>query len=219
MDHGSPLPGDSTLLIHSATEGLTMTAKSSDAHQRAIGRFWRNYLSILEKHSIPGRARPWYRKHVEMYISTHQDLHLAEHSPAMVEGYLNARGRLPGLEEWQFRQIADALRLMFCDLVHPHWAADYDWYKWRAFARDLKPYHPSLMRDANPINVVADRSNPSVKQFRNEYSQTQLAFVKTIRLRNIAVKTVKTYEQWICNFLQFHYWPEIKSLVNRDIRA
>lgn len=124
-----------------------MSEKSADAHQKTVDRFWRNYLSLLQKHSIQKRSQPWYRKHVEMYIASHKGLRLANHLPENIDRYLNAKGRLPSLTEWQFRQIADALRLLFCELIQPHWAFEYDWFKWRAFARDLEPDHPLLMQD------------------------------------------------------------------------
>ena len=196
-----------------------MSEKSTDVHQVSVDRFWRNYLSILENHSIPKRSQPWYRKHVELYIAAHKDLRLADHLPENIDRYLNAKGRLPGLKEWQFRQIADALQLLFCELIQPRWALKYDWFHWRAFARDLEPDHPSLMRDANATDIVASSSNPIICKFRSDYPQIHLPFVKTIRIRQMAVRTEKTYEQWICRFMQFHHWPEIDSLRNSQIKA
>jgi len=196
-----------------------MSEKNADAHQNAIDRFWRNYLSLLEKHSIPKRSQSWYRKHTQKYIDAHKDVRLADHLPDNIDRYLNAKGRLSGLAEWRFRQIADALRLLFCELVQPQWAAEYDWFKWRAFARDLEPDHPSLMRDGNAIDIVAPTSNPMVCKFRNDYPQLHLAFIKTIRVRQMAVRTEKTYEQWIVRFLQFHQWPDIDSLGNLQIKG
>ena len=196
-----------------------MSEKSTDVHQVSVDRFWRNYLSILGNHSIPKRSQSWYRKHVELYIAAHKDLRLADHLPENIDRYLNAKGRLPGLKEWQFRQIADALQLLFCELIQPRWALKYDWFQWRAFARDLEPDHPSLMRDANATDIVASSSNPMICKFRSDYPQIHLAFIKTIRIRQMAVRTEKTYEQWICRFMQFHHWPEIDSLRNSQIKA
>ena len=151
-----------------------------------------------------------------MYIASHKDLRLANHLPENIDRYLNAKDRHPDLKEWQ---IADALRLLFSELIQPQWASEYDWFQWHAFARDLEPDHPSLMRDANAIDIVAANNNPIVYKFRNDYPQTHLAFVKTIRVRQIAVRTEKTYEQWICRFMQYHHWPEIESLGNQHVKA
>ncbi len=196
-----------------------MSDKSTDAHQNSVDRFWRNYLSLLEKHSIPKRSRSWYRKHAQMYIYAHKGVRLADHLPDNIDRYLNAKGRLSSLAEWQFRQIADALRLLFCELVQPQWAAEYDWFKWRAFARGLEPDHSSLMRDGNAVDIVTPTSNPMLCKFRIDYPQLQLAFIKTIRVRQMAVRTEKTYEQWICRFMQDHRWPDIDSLGNPQIKG
>lgn len=106
-----------------------MSENSADMHQNAIDRFWRNYLLILKNHPIPKHSHPWYRKHVQKYITAHKHLRLASHLPENIDQYLNAKGRLPGLEEWQFRQIADSLRLLFCELIQPQWALEYDWFQ------------------------------------------------------------------------------------------
>ena len=101
-----------------------MTGNPSDAASRAVRRFWHNYFSILEKSSVPVRSRPWYRKHVEGYIQDHAGRRLAEHLPHDIDEYLAAKGRIGTLQEWQFRQIVDALRLLFCELIEAPWAQD-----------------------------------------------------------------------------------------------
>jgi hypothetical protein len=77
-----------------------------------------------------------------------------------VDNYLDARGRTPGLQQWRFRQIDDALRLLFCQLVRPDWAGDYDWYRRRAFASELEPGHPTLQRVADPSQLVGRATTP-----------------------------------------------------------
>jgi len=61
-----------------------MAHKKDGADQHLIDRFWHNYLSILDKNSIPVRSRSWYRKHVEMYIAVHENTRLKAHSASMV---------------------------------------------------------------------------------------------------------------------------------------
>ena len=85
--------------------------RSADKHQLAVNRFWHNYLSILDKSTIPSKSKTWYRKHAEAYIAANRDTPLVSHTHVDVDRYLNAKGRLPGLPEWQFRQVADALRM------------------------------------------------------------------------------------------------------------
>jgi integron integrase len=195
------------------------SGKNAVSSQHSIARFWHNYLSILEKSNVPKGARRWYRKHVQMYIEAHPSLRLNRHTPQVVDKYLYAKGRIKHIEEWQFRQIADALRLLFTGLVRPSWADDYDWYRWRVFSHDLAPDHPSLMRDGDASLVVAPTSNPLIRKFRRNYPSLHLAFVKTIRVRHMATRTESTYEQWISRFLAHLAWPDMQEVSNNDIRA
>jgi integron integrase len=189
-----------------------MAAATSEQQQIRIDRFWHNYLSILEKFSIPVKARPWYRKHIEDYLSAHRDVKLQSHQPHHIDDYLNAKGRIVDLPEWRFRQIADALRLLFREMLQPEWSLQYDWYRWRAFARELEPDHQTLMRDGNPSLLVAPSANPLIRRFREAHAPLHQAFVKTIRIRNMAVKTEKTYEEWLTRFFQYHRWENIGEL-------
>ena len=116
-----------------------MSRNPSGASPRAVQRFWHSYFTILEKSSMPVRTRPWYRKHVEEYIRAHPGYRLADHLPHDIDEYLAAKGRLGSLQEWRFRQIVDALRLLFTELITTRWADAYDWAQWRAFARSLEP--------------------------------------------------------------------------------
>ncbi len=130
-----------------------MSIKEDAHHQRLVDQFWHDYLSILEKLSIPAKARPCYRKHAQAYINAHEGVKLTHHQAAHIDDYLAAKGRITNLPEWQFRQTADALKLLFTQLVCPQWAEGYDWYQWRAFARTLEPDHVSLMRDGNALSL------------------------------------------------------------------
>ncbi len=195
-----------------------MSPGKSTSQQKSIDRFWDNYLFILKNNAIPKNSIPYYRKHTEAYIKANLNTPLSSQTSQDVDRYLNAKGRLAELKEWQFRQIADAIRLLFTELVRPQWSESYDWFQWRAFARELEPDHPSLMRDADPGSLVAPSSNQHILRFRTNFSETHLAFVKTIRVRQMAVKTEKTYEQWIARFLRNCQWQEIDKLGPEDVK-
>ena len=194
-----------------------MIGNDTEDHHHAVDRFWHNYLFLLEKNSVPERSRRWYRKHLEAYIAAHPGVKLQTHEPHFIDDYLNTKGRLKHLQEWQFRQIADALRLAFCQLIRTDWASSYDWYRWRAYARELEPDHPSLLRDANPSVLVAASNNPLLLRFREGYPDQHMAFIKTVRVRRMAAKTETTYLHWLVRFFQFHQWHDILNLGQQAI--
>lgn len=196
-----------------------MKAGNDRARQREIERFWHNYLSILEKAKIPAKVRPWYRKHIEQYIAAHQELRLAQHQPPLVDDYLNAKGRIPSLPEWQFRQIADALRLLFCELVRPEWAARYQWNYWRAFAKALEPEHATLARETPDKQLVNPSRNPLLTKFRETYPQAHTDFIKTLRVRDMAARTESTYEHWLSRFFAHTQWASLDAIGPEQISA
>ena len=196
-----------------------MTGNPSGASSRAVQRFWHNYFSILEKSSVPVRARPWYRKHVERYIEAHADHRLADHLPHDVDEYLTSRGRLPALQEWQFRQTVDALRLLFCDLIVASWAHRYDWARWRVFARTLEAGHTTLARDARGRHLAAPPGNPMIARFREYAGDDYQAFVTTLRVRRMASRTEQTYEHWLARFCAFHHWRPLAELGATEVAA
>ena len=114
---------------------------------------------------MPVRTRPWYRKHVEEYIRAHPGYRLADHLPHDIDEYLAAKGRLGSLQEWRFRQIVDALRLLFTELITTRWADAYDWAQWRAFARSLEPDHETLARAAADGRLAAPSNNAMITRF------------------------------------------------------
>ena len=82
-----------------------MALKKDGADQHLIDRFWHNYLSNLDKNSIPVRSKSWYRKHAEMYIAAHENTRLKAHSASMVGRHLIAKGRNTSLRSGNFGRL------------------------------------------------------------------------------------------------------------------
>lgn len=117
------------------------------------------------------------------------------------------------------RQIADALRLLFCEYIRADWAMAYDWYQWRALARQLESDHPTPVRNANPSLLAAPSSNPLIRRCRDTYADCHAAFVRTNRMRAMAVRTEQTYEHGITRFVQFHKGKSIDKLGSAELAA
>lgn len=201
-----------------------MSVEDARASVDSVARFWRNYLIILEKNNVPVAARPYYRRWCEDYIRNHPDARLRTHSAALVDKYLSAKGRQPNLQDWQFRQIADALRQLFLHAVPHEWARSFDWQKWLVFSADLPVEHATLMRD-QPVDPTGEvltgraRTGSVVDQFRGRCHEMHRRFVAVVRMRDLAVRTEQSYEQWIARFFLFHDWASPESLVPQGVSA
>jgi len=77
-------------------------------------RFVNIYIEKTIRYGLnPGAAR-WGVKHVEAYINHYSGHKLALHSASDVDNYLNMSSVKGALAPWQFKQIVDSLRILFC---------------------------------------------------------------------------------------------------------
>lgn len=194
-----------------------MSSKSADARSRAVSLFWHKYLSVLEKASVPENSRPYYRKAVESYIAAHRGRKLASHGQVDVTRYLIAKGRNPRLSSRHFRQIVDALMFLYRDTIRAGWAKQFDWQHWQTFGRTLPRDHASLMREAPAGHLSAPSANELIQKFRAHAGGAYARFVKTLRLRDMAVRTEQTYEHWLARFFNFHGWPMVDRVEASDV--
>ena len=101
----------------------------------SVSRFWDNFINKSISYGIKPVVVRWYVKHAEDYIKAHKTRRLAEHTPQILERYLNEIGRQSNLKDWQFVQVVDALHILFVYMVASDWARDFQWDYWRGAAR------------------------------------------------------------------------------------
>ena len=86
--------------------------------------FWENYSLFLLKQSISKKYITWYVLRTKQYIAAFPDQHIRTHSAKNVEEYLNKIGHDTFLKPWQFGQVVDAIRILFCLALKKSWAHD-----------------------------------------------------------------------------------------------
>ena len=195
----------------------------STSHNSApVASFWRKYLSLLESHGVPERARPWYRRRVEEYLEAHSGAPVRSHGREQVKDYLQVLGRNTALEDWQYRQAVDALRILFCDLLTVPWGTELDWGYWMRLSRALPETHPTIAREGPPT-PPAERKRTAEASLQKALGKRAPALrdkvVSGIRTRGYAIRTEQTYLDWIARFLSFHGWCAAESLGRTAITA
>jgi integron integrase len=167
----------------------------------AESRFWDRYLEILEKANVPEKSRRWYVVRVERYIEAHATLKLRLHTAALVHDYLTDAGRDSTIEGWRFKQLIQAVQLLFVQLVRAPWATEFDWEFWLASGRELENRHPTVARHNSPIAVTPP---PPVSCESTLTSQWREKLVAEIRRRNYSIRTEEAYVYWVQRFLRFN---------------
>ena len=195
-----------------------MVSPAMDGKDSRVVAFWRNYLNHLEKHRVPRKHWPWYRKHVEHFISSHPDVRLREVDAALVEKYLCDIGSKTQRAEYQVRQVVHALRILFLRQVCVDWAAGFDWEYWREGGRSLERSHPTVARDYEESPRVEARSG-SRRSLQKDHPALYQDIVSAIRVRGMSIRTEQTYLDWIGRFVGFHSPDSIEKLDTNTVPA
>ena len=186
----------------------------------AVQGFWDRYVKLLQKHKVKNTSAHWYVKRVEQYIEHYPDLRLQRHTSAQVTDYLAMLGKNSALMDWQFTQIADAIRILFCDLLAVDWCSDVDWTFWIESSHGLPTTHPTLKREAvSESMTTTERKYRPTKEVRDVFRQPLERLVCEIRLRGYSIRTEQTYEIWVVKFLAFQPHDSTESLTGVEVKA
>ncbi len=174
-------------------------------------RFWDRYINILHKHGIKPPFDRWHVVRAEQFLKAFPDRKLADHTPDSVRGYLEDVGRPAGLQDWQFRQVVVATRILF-SMAGPESMQGFDWDYWQDSSRSLEPGHPSIARIPASVGDPTDQTARLIERLDEracaglvrQYPEAFSGLANLIRMRGMSIRTEKTYMHWLCRFL-FHY--------------
>lgn len=168
--------------------------------------FWDKYIAIARLYKVKEPALRWYVRHAETYIAAFDEVPITEHEAVHVETYLRDKGRNPGLMGWQFLQIVQALEILFVEMVHASWAADFAWRDWDSTAQTLSDTHATLSRAYIPFaqNEGDESANEDFSLSRKVahlFPRQIEALITQIRVRHYSIRTEQAYLGWFCRFV------------------
>lgn len=141
-------------------------------------------------------------------------------SREVVERYLAELGRQNSLENWQFQQVVDAMRLLVGGLAGHSWADEIDWSFWRDTQKEVDGNHATLYREGREAKV--DFSDYNL----NEHAPAPAGMMdtlerirNTIRRKRYSVRTEQAYLLWCGKFLRFHSCGSPEGLSADSVKA
>ena len=111
-----------------------------------IERFWDRYIELLIKQGVKESAHRWYVMRAEHYIQAFPDKKLAQHTAEDITAYLEKMGRSGDLQDWQYRQLVDAIRNLFL-IITNRWEKEIDWQYWLDSSTSLPSDHRTIARE------------------------------------------------------------------------
>jgi integron integrase len=171
-------------------------------------RFWDKYIYKTTSYNIKPDVARWYVRHAEIYIRS-KNKRLVKHSAEDVINYLTEKGRNSRLKDWQFRQVVDALRILFTEMVNVAWGRDFPWADWIDKSYTLENDHPTIARDYDQPSSVANNTlvptnNVIVQNNSERYPEYVERLIRSIRARHYSYRTEQSYLQWLLRFMNFH---------------
>lgn len=179
----------------------------SIAHRKpSSGSLNNTYLDCLQEENIPLKSRSYYVMRLKQFLSTASSRNpeiLDEHDIGRVLASLGGRDNI---QDWQFAQLVDAVRIYFLLFLQTDAAQRVDWTYWSSSARTVKSDHASLGRTNTPEELLRQKvqtSRGSLSKIRQQHEGLIVRFVTEIRARGYAYKTEQVYEQWVCRYIGF----------------
>lgn len=174
----------------------------------SASRFWEKYISKTATYNVPNGARRWYVKHVEAFIKAHPSRRLVDVKADDVASYLKKLGRNPQIPDWRFRQVAEALHILYVEIIKPDWAVTFNWDTWSNDSRTLEPDHATLARipderQTPPRHAFQSAGSRAGGHFEQQFPELLERLVAEIRIRGYSIRTEQTYVSWAARFLLF----------------
>jgi len=192
-----------------------MDANKESSTQR-IEKFWNKYQEVIKLFRVPERVVPWYRRHIQGFINDHPDTRLQNQGPDEIATWFTRIGRSPHLEDWQYRQKVDALRLLYCHLLKTPWSGEFDWDYWASGAQSLESEHATVARTyENPDTMAQYANNTLAKKYPDVFRK----FLAAIRVPDYSINTEKSYLNWINRFLRFHQSLVLETCAEPEVAS
>jgi integron integrase len=184
--------------------------------------FWRIYEEALSRDGVEEQAIKWHRRRAEYFVESTRRVRLRDKTAEDIKGYLCKQVASGRLDDWQYGQLVDALRVLFVKVVKLPWAETFPWEDWKTphlhFGEDLEHYaHGSAPLHAAPEKRSFRDSLEGMKA-RDRFASELTSLREEIRRRNYSIRTEHTYESWAMRYLTFHGYRDPRELGEPEVR-
>ncbi len=192
----------------------------------SVSRFWDNYINKTKAYGINSKSARWYVRHAERYIKSKPNTRLVNHSAHDIENYLQSKGDISRLQDWQYKQIVIALKILFLDMVKADWAKQFSWDEYIEQAQSLPNNHVTVARDYQNIDndslmqglMNKNESNKGLfNQVFSEYPLHIQNLIKHIRLKHYSIRTEQSYLGWLLRYVAFHSMKDPATMKEAEI--
>jgi integron integrase len=191
------------------------TPSGSPRREHGTPSRWDQYWALLVAKRIPQQAQRWYVTHVQDFLDAVQPNSLKDLSREEMTGYLQQTSSQGKWQDWQFRQVVDALQLLLVDLAGVKAAQLVDWDYWREAGAVLPADHPTIAREQAPEARLADPKFAASA----EVFPVLTSLARTLRTKQYSIRTEQTYVDWGHRFLRYCKGKPVETLGPVEVDA
>ena len=166
---------------------------------------WPIFLEALKREKVPQDRTRWYVGWVERFRAFQKNRPLAGRGPEDAEAFLRGLSDRPGVQLWQVRQAAHALRVFYRSVLGAEWAGP-----WEAPAARAASPSGSAHTAVGPAPLPGPHSpgaDPSDGEDRGEMKNGVSFWPERLRsvmrTGNYSFSTERAYSAWVVRFLSF----------------
>jgi len=183
---------------------------------------WNRYRKALESEHIGAKAEPWYLKRAEGFVKSCKNAPLTELAAGDLKAYLCGVLARWSLDDWQYVQLVDALRVLFVHALKPSWAAKFPWSKWKEphlhCQDDLERYGEWDYRSYEPVSKKPFKDAVRGKKVQDMYQAPLDKLREAARVRHYSIRTERSYDTWVQRFITFHDYRSPEDLGAEEVK-
>jgi integron integrase len=184
-------------------------------------KFWSEYKEALKRVRVPDNHIQYYMRNVDRYLSVTDGVDLEKQDGRDVEFFLVRLLKQGHLQEWQYAQNVEALRIFFQDVAKATWAIDFPWQEWKAphlnFPSKLELGEDEDVEWSARVKRESYRDELCNFKARDMFARHFEKLRTEVRKKHYSIRTEQTYEEWVARFIVFHGYKDPVLLCARNV--
>ncbi len=184
---------------------------------------WQRYEAALVTERVSAKKAEWYVKRAQKFVEATRGVPLEEQSAEDVKAYLSKVVITWDLEDWQYFQVVESLRILF-KVVGTKWASEFPWASWHQpesrCQTELRRYSGE---EEVPRATVGGEDVPFKDKMKGHkvadlYGAELDKMRETIRAQHYSIRTEQSYQSWIERFITYHEYKKPGQLGAEEVK-
>ena len=172
-------------------------------HSTAAERFWGAFKACAEENRVRSDRSAFYVKWVQAFVDFLPEKRLRERSREDVESFLAQLAKQPGMKDWQVRQAAHALEILYETFLPGYVPEGGNIAVKREEGEPVRQVvdRRAGFRDSAVPGEIERRFSPLINRLRTE-----------IRSRHYSIRTETAYVDWVRRFIAFQEYADPEKI-------